>query len=224
MGNEEKVGALILVLLLFSMAVSLIPVRLKYKYGAGIVELPLPWTAERRSFSGTLPYSSVTLMVDVGRVDVTEDPSVSEPAILLKGATPAIEDSVGRLVAGTAVLNLPRGWNGTLRVNVGFGGVMLREAHVKSLEIDVGMGSVEGTVTVDGKARIKTDKGNVRLVIKVPKDARVHVKVRSLEGSVHYDGQRLEGGSIERTLGQGERVVDVEVNSYSVQLDITTQG
>ncbi len=220
MGSEEKVGAAILVLLLFSIGASLVPVRIRHK--AGPASLSLPLLTGAGELSGSIYSSSIHLMVDVGQVEVIEDPSTEMPSVSMQGASPVIENGVARIVAGRVTLNLPEEWNGDLSVKLGMGNVVLRDASVGDLRLDVGIGSVEGSVNVVKNATIKMDKGNVRLTVGVPKDAKVHVKVRSLEGSVYYEGQKLQGGVIDRTFGQGEKVVNLEVSSYSVQLYVRT--
>ncbi|GEM_PF-2268268 len=216
MGNEEKVGALILALLLFSVAVSLIPVTIKYKYEAG--PILLPWVTGRSSYSGEIPSSTISLIVDMGQVDITADPAIREPAIVMEGVSPVVEEGTARMVGGRLALHLPDEWDGELRVKLGMGALTMRDASVRTLSVEMGMGSVEGTLEVKESASIKTDKGSVKLTVYIPDNAEVHVKVRALEGSVYYDGQKIEGGVIERTFGQGEKVVEVEVDSYSVQL------
>lgn len=217
MGSEEKVGALILALLLLSVAVSLVPVSIKYKYRTG---LPLPWVAGKSYYSSEISSDTISLIVDMGQVDVTGDPSISEPSIVMEGVSPVVEGETGRMVAGRLALHLPDGWNGSLKVNVGMGAFTVRDASVRSLNVEMGLGSVEGSLEVRESVSVKTDKGSVKLTLYVPEDAEVHVKVKAVDGSVIYDGQKVEGGAIERTFGQGEKVVNVYVDSYSVQLDL----
>ncbi len=218
MGNEEKLGALILALLLFSVAVSLVPTSLKYKYGTG--SIPLPWMTGKGSYSGSIPSDTISLIVDMGQVDVTGDPSIQEPNIVMEGVSPVVEERTGRMVAGRLALHLPDGWDGELRVKMGMGAITLRDVPVRSLSVELGVGSVDGSLEVKENVSVRTDKGSVKLTIYVPEDVKVHVKVKALEGSIYYDGEKVEGGTIERTFGHGERVVNVEVDSYSVQLDL----
>ncbi len=218
MGSEEKIGALILILLLFSVAVSLVPTTIKYKYEAG--PIPLPWVTGKSSYSGGISSDSISLILDMGQVDITADPTIRKPNIIMEGVSPVMEEGIGRMVAGRLALHLPDGWNGELRVKMGMGALTVRDASVRTLSVEIGMGSVEGSLEVKERVSVKTDKGSVKLTLHVPEDVRVHVKVRALEGSVYYDGQKIEGGVIERTFGQGEKVVEVEVDSYSVQLDL----
>ncbi len=218
MGNEERVGALILGLLLFSVAVSLVPTTIKYKYEAG--PIPLPWVTGRGSYSGGISSDTISLIVDMGQVDVTADPAIREPSIVMEGVSPVVEEGTGRMVAGRLALHLPDGWNGELKVKMGMGALTVRDASVRTLSVEMGMGSVEGSLEAEEKVSVEIDKGSVKLTLYVPEDAKVHVKVRALEGSVYYDGQRTEGGVIEKTFGQGEKVVEVEIDSYSVQLDL----
>ncbi|MDK2373039.1 MAG: hypothetical protein QI197_06665 [Candidatus Korarchaeota archaeon] len=218
MGNEEKIGALVLALLLFSVAVSLMPTTIKYKYEAG--PIPLPWVTGKGSYSGGISSNTISLIVDMGQVDVTADPAIREPSIVMEGISPVVEEGTGRMVAGRLALHLPDGWSGELKVRMGMGALTVRDASVRTLSVEMGMGSVEGSLEVKEKVSVKTDKGSVKLTLYVPEGVKVHVKVRALEGSVYYDGQKIEGGIIERTFGQGEKIVEVEIESYSVQLDL----
>lgn len=221
MGNEEKVGALIIALLMFSIVASLIPVGLKHKSEVrGSVWVP--WLTKGSFIARGIQSNSISLFIDMGKVDIIGDPSAYEPRITLKGASPLIEGDVGRLIAGQITLRLPKRWNGSLSVKVGVGAIVLSDASAGSLDVEVGTGSIEGSIKLGKECRVNVDKGSARLTVYVPKDARINVSVKSLDGTVEYDGHRFEvkGNTLERTFGSGNEIIDLYVDAYGVDLNI----
>lgn len=221
MGNEEKIGALVISLLLFSIAASLLPMGLKYK---NETKGPLlePWLTKGGFIARRILSNSISLSIDMGKVDVVSDPSAEEPKITLKGAFPTVENGMVRLIAGQIALSLPKSWNGGLSVKVGMGSITLSNASIGSLKVEMGTGSIEGSINLSEEIRINVDKGSVQLTVYVPEDVKVRIKVRSLDGSIYYDGQRLDvkENELERTFGSGKKTVYLNIGAYSVDLRI----
>ncbi len=217
---EEGIGAVLLILLIFSLAVSLIPVRVKHET-SGRLWLPSLFT-RRGVLNREISSGNITLVVDFGQVDITSEAEIEKPYIEAEGTLPAIEnEQLVRMAAGHLTLHLPDNWKGDLKVKIGMGALILRDPFFSSLSVNIGMGEVQGTAHSRGSVNIKVDRGSVKLTLNVPKDAQVHVKIRSMEGSLYYDGEKAEGPIIERTFGEG-RSIDVDIYSYSAEIDIRT--
>ncbi|MCD6348119.1 MAG: hypothetical protein J7L91_00640 [Candidatus Korarchaeota archaeon] len=218
---EEKIGVIILVLLMFSLAASIIPVKLKYEKAGGSLWIPGLFT-EKGVFKEELPQENITVIMDIGQIDVTTDTDVERPYIRVEGPPPSVESDgrIVRLSAGHLTLYLPERWRGDLSIKLSMGAVMLRDPHLSTLSVNTGIGTVEGIVYCNGDVKIEVGKGNVRLSIGVPENVQVKVGVKSIRGSVYYNGERVEGPLIERTLGHGENTIRVEVDAYSADLDI----
>ncbi len=218
---EEKIGAILLILLIFSLAVSLTPVSVKHKVNWKIW-LPNLFT-RRGVFSREISSENITLIVDFGQIDVTSEPGIEKPYIGAEGAMPTVENGqVVRMAAGHMTLHLPDEWKGCLKVKIGVGALILREPSLSSLSVNVGMGEVQGAAYSLGNVKINVSRGSVKLTLNVPKDARIHTKIRSIEGSLYYDGRRIEGSMIDKTFGEGKIVIEVDIYSYSAEIDIRT--
>ncbi len=218
---EEKIGVIILVLLMFSLAASIVPVKLKYEKAGGSLWIPNLF-AGKGVFKEELSQENITVIMDIGQIDVTTDTDAERPYIRVEGPPPSVE-SDGRIVklsAGHLTLHLPEGWKGDLSIKLGIGAVILRDPHLLTLSVNTGMGTVKGIMYCDGDVKIEVGKGDVSLSIGVPENVQVKVRVKSIRGSVYYDGERVEGPLIERTLGHGEGTIRVEVDAYSADLDI----
>ncbi len=217
---EEGIGAVLLILLIFSLAASLVPVRVKHET-SGKLWLPSLFT-KRGAFNREIPSGNITLVVDFGQIDITSEEEIEKPYIEAEGTLPVIEDGqLVRMAAGHLTLHLPDNWNGDLKVKMSMGALILRDPFLSSLSVNIGMGEVQGTAHSIGNVNIKVDRGSVKLTLNVPRNVQVHVKIRSVEGSLYYDGEKAEGPTIERTFGEG-RSVDVDIYSYSAEIDIRT--
>ncbi len=221
MEMEEKIGAILLVLLVFSLAVSLIPVTVKHE-AKWNQWLPGLFT-QKGVFNREISSKSITLIVDFGQIDVTSDPGIKKPYVDVEGTMPTVENGqVVRMAAGHVILHLPDSWKGELKVKVGMGALALREPFLSNLSVNIGMGEVKGTAYSSGNVNIRVDRGSVKLTLNVPKDVRVHARINSIEGSLYYDGKSIEGSMIERTFGEGKKTIEVNIYSYSAEVDIRT--
>jgi len=210
---EEKIGALVLVLLIFSLAVSLLPVRIRYHKETP--SLSIPGTYERKILS------QAVLAVDFGQIVVIRDPSTDTAYVKVSG-TPVRADGFIETSFGRIVLHAPKDWKGSLDANVRFGSVQLRDPDLSQATISVNTGEVEGRLRCSGDLRVNVERGSVKLYVEVPKGYKVHIKLDSFDGIVYYDGKMFKGTHIDKVVGVGEKALTINISASSIELDVRT--
>lgn len=203
---EEKLGAFLLSLIFLSFAISLIPMSY-VSYGS--------------LYGRTLRFDGleeIVVYLEVGSVELL-GANGSEPYAVVRGIQ--LPDSGGgELVAlvGKLSIYVPDGWEGSLRLRMKHGNIILSGVQLREVHVSMVSGSVSGDLMVLRRASFELGTGPVYLTLSVPSDSEPRVALRCTRYSLRYDGRALSGSSFESVLWKGGYPLSIRASSAELSV------
>jgi len=200
----EILGAFLLALMIFSFSISLIPLSyLSYGSSGEIVRLGK---------------NDVEVHMDFGILELSET-NESEPYALIRGSVSSKEGKIEGSI-GSVSLYIPEGWEGSVRVSVRYGIVILNGSRMGELNVKMNLGLVQGEMVALKRVLIDIGSGTVSLMLRVQEGSGVMVKLDCDRSYLRYDGGSLRGEGVEMMLWEGRPLLQVYVKANVAELNI----